>query len=343
MTSTFTAESIELVQRLAECYTETRQLDKVEDTYNRLFRAVLVAEKVDQATFEKSRSLLINFYDKHGYSDKAISIYQELLVYYRARLGPAHEPTIQTLYTLAQRCQKHPRNHPYWIDYYLQIITSLNKDSDVCHPIALDAIIVVTTTYWEDRRYAEAVSIYRVLWKTFTTKTKEHKIFSDVKFVETLYERYYQCLEETKASWTELYQVSNEYRETVKTLFGAESTIAIEATLSLAQVAQRSEAHASQAISLYEEVSNRSKTVTTRTSVSDINQALSSLYVKQMQSSSSSNMKSETVQRALTMSESQFQESQRLMATRTSLRSLICENFRLCTAVSRRPMLRSRN
>ncbi|KAF1911127.1 hypothetical protein BDU57DRAFT_462289 [Ampelomyces quisqualis] len=311
MTSVFTQESIELVERLAECYLQTRQLEKVEDTYNRFFRAILVAEKVDQTTFEKSRTLLINFYDKYGYSDKAISIYQELLVYYRARLGPAHEPTIQTLYTLAKRCQKHPRNHPYWIDYYLQIITSLNKDSDVCHPVALDAIIVVTMTYWEDRRYAEAVSIYRVLWKTFTTKTKEHKIFSDVKFVQSLYERYYQCLEETKASWSELYQVSNEYRETVKAVFGAESSIAVEATLSLAQVAQRSEAHASQAIALYEDVSSRSKTVTTRTSVSDINQALSSLYVKQLQSSSSSNMKAETVQRALNMSESQFQESKR--------------------------------
>ncbi|KAH3949571.1 hypothetical protein HBH64_038280 [Parastagonospora nodorum] len=311
MTSTFTQESIELVEQLAECYLQTRQLEKVEDMYNRFFRAVLVAQKVDQTVFDKSKTLLITFYDKHGYSDKAISIYQEMLVYHRNRVGPAHELTIQTLYTLATRCQKHPRNHPYWIDYYLQIITSLNKDSDVCHPAALDAITVVTTTYWEDRRYAEAVSIYRVLWKTFTTKTKEHKVFTEVKFVQTLYERFYQCLEETKASWTELYQVSNEYRETVKAVFGAESTIAVEATLSLAQVAQRSEEHASQAIALYEDVSSRSKTVTTRTNTSDINQALSSLYVKQIQSASSSNMKAETVQRALTMSESQLQDSTR--------------------------------
>jgi hypothetical protein len=311
MASSFVQESVDLVQRLAECYLQTKQLEKVEDTYNRFFRAVLVANKVDQPIFDKAKTLLLNLYDKHGYSDKAISIYQELLVYYRTRAGPAHELTIQTLYTLANRCQKHPRNHPYWIDYYLQIITSLNKDSDVCHPAALDAIIVVTTTYWEDRRYAEAVSIYRVLWKTFVTKTKEHKIFSDVKFVQTLYERFYQCLEETKASWSELYQVSSEYRETVRAVFGAESTIAVEATLSLAQVAQRSEEHASQAIALYEDVSSKSKTTTTRTSVADINQALSSLYVKQMQSSSSSNMKAETVQRALTMSESQFMESTR--------------------------------
>ncbi|KAF2036681.1 hypothetical protein EK21DRAFT_105994 [Setomelanomma holmii] len=311
MTSTFTQESIELVERLAECYLQTRQLEKVEDTYNRFFRAVLVTEKVDKTIFEKSRTLLINFYDKYGYNDKAISIYQEILVAYRARLGASHELTIQTLYILATRCRKHPRNHPYWIDYYLQIITSLNRDSDVCDPAALDAIIVVTTTYWEDRRYAEAVSIYRILWKTFVTKTKEHKVFSDVTFVQTLYDRFYQCLEETKASWSEIYQVSNEYRQTVTAVFGAESAISVEATLSLAQVAQRSESHASQAIALYEEASSRSKTVTTRTNVTDINHALSSLYVKQMQSSSSSSMKAETVQRALTMSESQFQESTR--------------------------------
>jgi tetratricopeptide (TPR) repeat protein len=311
MTSTFTQESIELVERLAECYLQTRQLEKAEDTYNRLFRAVLIADKIDKTTFEKSKSLLINFYDKRGYVDKAISIFQELLVTYRARLGPSHELTIQTLYNLAGRCQKHPRNHPYWIDYYLQIITSLNKDSDVCHPHALDAIIVVTTTYFEDRRFAEAVSIYRVLWKTFVTKTKEHKVFSDAKSVQILYEHFYICLEETKAGWSELFQVTKEFRETVTAVFGAESSIAVEATLSLAQVAQRSEAHASQAITLYEDVSNRSKTVTTRTSVSDINQALSTLYIKQLQSSSSTNLKAETVQRALQMSETQLKDSTR--------------------------------
>jgi tetratricopeptide (TPR) repeat protein len=311
MTSTFTQESIELVERLAECYLQTRQLEKAEDTYNRLFRAVLIADKIDKTTFEKSKSLLINFYDKRGYVDKAISIFQELLVTYRARLGPSHELTIQTLYNLAGRCQKHPRNHPYWIDYYLQIITSLNKDSDVCHPHALDAIIVVTTTYFEDRRFAEAVSIYRVLWKTFVTKTKEHKVFSDAKSVQVLYEHFYICLEETKAGWSELFQVTKEFRETVTAVFGAESSIAVEATLSLAQVAQRSEAHASQAITLYEDVSSRSKTVTTRTSVSDINQALSTLYIKQLQSSSSTNLKAETVQRALQMSETQLKDSTR--------------------------------
>jgi hypothetical protein len=309
MTSTFTKESIELVERLAECYMYMRQLEKVEDTYSRFFRAVLVTKDVDKDVFEMAKGLLINFYDKHGYSDKAIGVFQEILVTYKAELGHSHEHTIQILYTLARRCQRYPRNHPYWIDYYLQIITSLNKDSDVCHKDALDAIIVVTSTYWEDRRYAEAVTIYRVLWNTFISTTKVNKQFSDTTFVQKLYEQYYQCLEETKASWDALYRVTNEYRETSISLFGADSTIAFEATLALAQVTQRSEKHVSQAISLYEEASKSSKITTTRTSVVEMKQALSSLYVQQMQSESSSGYKEENVQRFISITEDQLTEA----------------------------------
>ena len=309
LTSTFTQESIELVERLAECYLQLRQMERVEDTYSRFFRATLVTKDVDKAVFEKARTLLIGFYDKYGYQDNAISVYQDILVAYRTRFGPTHELTIQTLYTLAHRCRQHPRNHPYWIEYYLQIISSLNKDSEICHKDALDAIVVVTTTYWQDRRYAEAATIYRTLWTTFVRQTKQHKIFSEEKFIQTLYERYYQCLEETKASYDSLYQVTKEYRETAIATFGTQSTIAVESTLALAQVSQRSEEHISQAISLYEEASKSIKTTTTSTNSSELNQALSSLYVRQMKSQSSSNFKTEHVERALSMTQEQLNES----------------------------------
>ncbi|EFQ95319.1 hypothetical protein PTT_06770 [Pyrenophora teres f. teres 0-1] len=309
MATSFTQESIELVEQLAQCYLQMRKLDKVEDVYNRFFRAVLVTDNVDKVTFDKSKNLLINFYDKYGYADKAISIFQEILVVYRARLGYTNELTIKTLYELAQRCRSHPRNHGYWLDYYLQIITALNKDSELCHKDALDAMNVVTVTYWEDRRYAEAVTFYKVLWTTFVRQTKQHKVFTDVKFVEELYDRYYQCLEETKASWSDLHKVTKEYRETATATFGAESSIAVNATLALAKVSESSEAHLSEAIALYQAVSQSGKQVTTTTTVTEINQALSSLYHKQMHSSSSSNMKAEIVQSALTMTQSNFQDS----------------------------------
>ena len=309
ITSMFTQESIELVEHLAECYLQLKQMGRVEDIYSRFFRAALVTKDVDNATFDRSRALLIGFYDKHGYHDSAISVYQDILVAYRMKFGPIHELTIQTLYTLAHRCQQHPRNHPYWIEYYLQITSNLNKDSDICHKDALDAIVVITTTYWEDRRYAEAVTIYGTLWNTFVRETTEHEIFGEEKFAQTLYERYYQCLEETMAGFDSLYQVTNEYRETAIATLGAQSTVAVEATLALARVSQNSEERVMQAISLYEEALKSIETTPTTATPSELNQALSSLYVRQMRSHSPSDLTAEHVERALSMTQEQLNDS----------------------------------
>lgn len=307
LTSTFRAECIELVERLADCYLHLKQLDKAEDVYTRLFRAVLVSQTLDDPLLEKVKLLLVSFYDKYGYVDSAISVFQEILVVYRTRLGLTYEGTIQTLYNLASRCRSHPRNHPYWIEYYQQIVTSLNKDSDICHKDAMNAIVIVANTYWEDRRYAEAVTVFKVLWNTFIRKTKDYKQFSDTSFVQVLYERCFQCLEETKASWETLHKFAKEYRDTCISAFGAESTISVEATLALARVTQRSEEHASQAISLYEEASKSSKVETT--SVAEIKQTLSSLYVRQMRSQSSTTVKAETIERAISITREQFSEA----------------------------------
>lgn len=306
LTTTFRQESIELIERLAVCYLNLKQHDKVKDVYMRLFRSILVLQQLDQTLLDRAITLLVGFYDKHGYVDDAISVYQELLVVYRSKLGINHEKTIQSLYILASRCRSHPRNHPYWIEYYLQIVTILNKDSGVCHKDAMDAIIIVATTYWEDRRYAEAVTVFNVLWTTFIRKTKEYKQFSDTAFVQILYERYFQCLEETKASWEVLHKVTSEYRETCIATFTRESSITVEATLALARVTQRSDEHASQAISLYEEVSSSSKSTTIN--MTEIRQTLSSLYVSQLKSKSST-VKTETIERAITMTQEQFSQA----------------------------------
>lgn len=305
LTTTFLKESVELVETLAEVFKQQRRIDKVEDVYIRFFRAVLSSPTTDKAIFEKAKILLVTFYDKRGYPDNAISVFQDVLVVYRNVFGAAHELTIKTLYVLGSRCKAHPRNHPYWIDYYQQIVTSLNKDSHHCHHDAMDAIIIVATSYWEDRRYAEAVTVFGVLWKTFVLKTKEYKQFTEGSFVQTLYERYFQCLEETGVSWSILHQTTKEYRETSLTIFGSESIIVAEATLSLARVTQRSEEHASEAISWYEQAS-KYKSITT--SVTEIKQQLSSLYVRQLKTTSSTSIKSETFERAITIHEERFSE-----------------------------------
>lgn len=306
LTSTFLKESVELIELLAEVYRQQRRMEKVEDVYIRFFRAVLSSPTVDRGLFEKAKTLLVTFYDKRGYPDNAISVFQDVLAVYRNVYGPTHELTITTLYTLGSRCKSQPRNHPYWIDYYQQIVVALNKDSQQCHPNAMDAIIIVATSYWEDRRYAEAVTVFGVLWNTFVSNSKEYKQFSDTTFVQTLYERYFQCLEETGVSWTILHKTTKEYRETTLKIFGAESVVVAEATLALARVTQRSEEHSSEAIQWYEQASKH-KAITT--SITEIKQQLSSLYIRQLKSSSSSTVKSETIDRAISMREEQFSES----------------------------------
>ncbi|KAF1964590.1 hypothetical protein BU23DRAFT_492067 [Bimuria novae-zelandiae CBS 107.79] len=303
LTTTFLKESVELVEALVEVYRQQRRVDKVEDLYVRLFRAVLSSPTTDKSLFEKAKTWLVTFYDKRGFADNAISVFQDVLVVYRKIHGSTHEMTIETLYTLGARCKSHPRNHPYWIDYYQQIVVSLNKDSDQCHHDAMDAIVVVATSYWEDRRYAEAVTVFGVLWNTLVVKSKEYKHFSESIFVQTLYERYFQCLEETGASWSILHKTTKQYRETSLAIFGSESNIVAEATLTLARVTQRSEEHAYEAISWYEQAS-KYKSITT--SVTEISQQLSSLYVRQMRSASSSSIKSEVIDRAISIHEEQY-------------------------------------
>lgn len=324
ITSTFTEESFELVQCLAQCYFYQRHFEKVEDAYVRLFHAVLTSKQPESLLFQKVVTLLIDFYDKYGYVDKAIGVYQEILVVYKKVLGQSHKRTVETLYTLGSRCRKHARNHPYWIEYYQQILIVLNKDASVCHHDAMQAIVIVGTYYWEDRRYAEASTVYAILWNTFIHKTKEYADFQKTDFVKLTYGRYFQCLEETRVELDVLHKVTSEYREVCTRTYGASAEITVEATISLAQVSQRSEKYMAQAISLYEEVSRSShyskKTEVTRT--------LTKLYKKQIKSKLSSTMHSETVERALHIYSEQFSESKKRygyssMTTLSSMREMV--------------------
>ncbi|KAF2843601.1 NACHT domain-containing protein [Patellaria atrata CBS 101060] len=307
-TSTFTQESIELVEYLVECYLKLKAYEKVEDVYLRLFQAVLVSRKLEDSLFDKVVTLIINFYDTHGFPDKAIGVYQEILVTARRVLGANHKFTIKILYTLGSRCRHHARNHPYWVDYYQQILIVLNKDSTICHHDAMDALIIVCTHYWEDRRYAEAVTVYAVLWATFVAKSKGYKKFTEIDFVKHTYERYMQCLEETHTEIEVIHKVASEYRETTKTVFGASSAIHVEATLSLAQISHRSEKYSKQAISLYEEISNSESVSSTKRT--EIKKSLTTLYTKQV-TTTINTVSSETIEKAVSFYSEEFSEVKR--------------------------------
>jgi len=306
----FLKENIELIELLAQCYIQERLWIKAEDVYVRFFRAALSSPK-DQATLDKSKTLLISFYTYRVHPHKIIAVNQELLAVYRRILGPSDDTTVAILYDLATRCRAQARSHPYWIEYYQNILTVLNKDATACHPRAFDAALIVAESYWEERRYSDAVGVYSVLWQTFITKNKDFRVFSEEAFVRKLFERYYSSLEETQASFEVLYETASQYRATAKALFGADSAVTIEATLALARISEQSEKHAEQALALYEEAlasSSQSKSGSSSADTAAMRQTMTSLYRRRVVQSNV-NVSPETVARAVSMYQDHLAES----------------------------------
>lgn len=78
----------------------SKRFEKAEDIYIRLFRASLTSPHHHKDIIQKAFTLLVNFYDKHGFPDRAINVHQDLLAVYQRILGPTHESTISILYQL---------------------------------------------------------------------------------------------------------------------------------------------------------------------------------------------------------------------------------------------------
>ena len=306
MTTTFPSETIELVELMSKCYSQLRQPDSVETTLTKLFNAILTPKSIDFKLLNKVQIILIDHFDKHNLPEKAIGVLQRALPARRTGLGPTHDDTIKTLYELGQRSRERARTYPYWIDFYSQIVTYLNKDADICQPRALDAIIIVATSYWDDGRYSDAVPMFKVLFNTFIQKPKEQPQFAQADFVQSVYSRYYSCLEQTGARFDNLYQVTTSYRTTCISVFGAQASITVQATLALARIAYSSESHMSEALNLYEETSRQTGSTEHK---SEIQRALSTLYTRQVITQSSTSVKSETIESARIRSAQQYESS----------------------------------
>lgn len=302
LTTSFQKESIELVEFMAQCYTTLWQWEDAEKTLTQLWHAVLGAEKVEFALLQKVQALLVNHYDRNNMPEKSITVLQQALAVRKRELGPTNDETIKTLYDLGNRSKRGSA-----LDYFQQVVTYLNKDSDTCHPRAIEAAIYVATTYWEDGRYVDAITVYSVLWRTFVQKPKDHPQFGKPEFAEQLYERYIQCLQYTGVRSETIYKVTSEYRSTCITIFGMQSTVTTKATLALARICYSSEKHASEAMALYQEASKHGSN--TGHGHSEIKHALRILHTRQISSASSSSASSETVEQARTRSLEQYEAS----------------------------------
>ncbi|KAM0720657.1 hypothetical protein Q7P37_004794 [Cladosporium fusiforme] len=240
LSSTFLQENLILIEQLAQAYLAQRKIEKAIDVYLRLFRAALSSPKEHKDLLEKTKVQLVSIYDKYGYPDRAIGILQDVLAVYTRINGPTHELTISTLYELGSRTRQNARTHPYWIEYYQQLVTALTKESKSVDAKSFEAASILANQYWAERRYIDATSTFSLLWNTFTNKTKSVQQFSDATFAQTLYDRYRQSLEATQADQETIIRTTDEFQKTTKSQFGASAAISKSALSAYNQVCEQS-------------------------------------------------------------------------------------------------------
>ncbi|KAJ5767230.1 uncharacterized protein N7511_004846 [Penicillium nucicola] len=240
---------IGIAERLADCYRSRRRSTKEDDIRTRLYHAARRDRPAcGYETLERITMNLLRLYERTSQVDKVINIHQDLLLDYTKRFGTEHPIVIQKLWTLATLT----RPQPIAMDYYLQIIQSLNKDSNTCHPEAFEPLLFVTTELFKQGRYADALKPYRVLFTTLQQTPTISPKFQDQGIVQNIYEHYVYCLREARTDITVIHDVTVQYRNSCTSLFGANATITIQATKTLANICQQSKRYDTEATQLYE-------------------------------------------------------------------------------------------
>ncbi|RAL01455.1 NACHT domain protein [Aspergillus ibericus CBS 121593] len=286
---------VELAERLAKCYYARRRLSKEEDIRVRIYRAFRAGRKVDDKLWERITNELLRLLERNTQTDQIINLRQELLNDYIKHYGPENPVVIKTLWTLAELT----RPRPIFVDYYLQIVRTLNKDSPTCHPEAFEPLVIVATELWNQGRYSDAVQYFRIIFTTFLNQPKQSPKFQDQNFVREIFSRYTHCLRSVRTEFTVLHQVTVEYHAKVKAVFSATASISLQATLTLARLCQESKQYELQAITLYEELL---KTKSEELDLQSISSTLDAIYEEQaaiVTSTKSESVSAAQVERAI--------------------------------------------
>ncbi|GKZ34145.1 hypothetical protein AbraIFM66950_004327 [Aspergillus brasiliensis] len=244
--STDLDRAIELTERLSNCYRFRRNPLKEADIRVRLYRAVRRDRPAGDKLLERVTTSLLRLYERTSQTEKVISIHQDKLNDYTKRFGGSHPTVLKELWTLAELT----RPRPVAVDYYRQIVSILNKDSETCHPDAFEPLLVVATELLNQGRYSEALKPCRVLFNTLQNPKISPKL-QDQSFVQTIYERYVHCLRMVQSDTASIHDVTVQYRKSCISLFGSTATITIQATKTLAHICQESKQYEAEAIQLY--------------------------------------------------------------------------------------------
>ncbi|KAM0187431.1 hypothetical protein ACHAPC_004156 [Botrytis cinerea] len=248
----FTAEILELLNRLSFAQLKLRQLELAEVTYRKIFYAVVATPGTPDELLESTSKTLIDFYESHSMTAKLIIVYRDLHHEIEKRHGKTHTWTIKTLYLLGDLSMQ-IYNIAEVESAYRTIHVNLGKGNlEVCHKDAVRAASALCVIYEQQRQYVPAQKICGSLWQMLLKHGKEYDIKTD--FAEDLHQRYVRVTRQASETHHSLLrQLAVDFRRVCVTLYGVHNEITIKATLQLAELYEDSEQHREEAISLYEE------------------------------------------------------------------------------------------
>jgi hypothetical protein len=169
-------------------------------------------------------------------------------------------------------------------NYYIEIVTVLNKGRKHCHPDARKAAVLLIEYYYERKSWSELQHLSSLLWETFIHHHQECHF--EEHEIEIIYKRYLYVLEfHAKVEYSVLYKLSKEYHTHVLVVFGATAAIVIQAMIAFGDICERHQEHYHEAVTIYEEVikkttTTKTTTITvTETEITTVKTRLSKVYV----------------------------------------------------------------
>jgi tetratricopeptide (TPR) repeat protein len=253
--STYTTETIELINRLGFAHYKLRQLEPTERIYRRIFFAVKNTPNTPDELLLSSSKTLIDFYETHTMLEKTVIIYRELYTEILKRHGKTNTLTIKTLYTLGDLAiQLNDTKNAEFA--YREIHTNLG--TEITHRDAIRAALALSTIYEQQRQYQQAQKIYASLWAMFIKHGKDYDLKPE--FAEELYQKYVRILkQETKTNYPLVRQLTIDYRKALVRFYGVSHEVTLKATMTLADINEEKEEHREEAIALYEEADQKSR------------------------------------------------------------------------------------
>ncbi|ESZ97797.1 hypothetical protein SBOR_1806 [Sclerotinia borealis F-4128] len=282
--SNFTADILELLNRLAFAYFKLRQFELAEITYRKTFYAVMATPTTPDELLESISKTLIDLYESHSMTAKLIIIYRDLYHEIEKRHGKTHTWTIKTLYLLGDLSIQ-IYNITEAETAYRTIHINLGKENtEVCHKNSIQAALALCVIYEQQRQYVPAQKICSSLWQMLVKHGKEHDIKPD--FAEDLYQRYARVIRQASETHHDLLrELAVDFRKACVTFYGVHHEVTIKATLQLAELDEDSEQYREEAIYMYEDAESKAHeapkgkiTETTLTAVLAAKKRLPHLY-----------------------------------------------------------------